>query len=213
MSNEVATTQPDPNAVNVINYNPVFPTMFADVKLDLPVVDMATDILALAQDTENYDGGYTTYFNNQNIDHVRGIAELRQAIFGVVTSYARELKYELNDNKVSIQMWASVMRKNGFHGVHNHPRSQFSGTFYVQCDETMSPIVFHNPTAPFRMHEPLVGRPQDHTPFTSPSLMIQPRVGSMIIWPSWIYHHVERMRVDGPRISISFNVDSLPPGV
>jgi uncharacterized protein (TIGR02466 family) len=210
MSTELTPTT---NEKNVINYNPVFPVMFADVKLDLPIEDMAQDILSLAVDTENYDGGYTTFFNRQNIEHIRGYKQLMEAIYGVVLAYTREMKYEVNADKCSIHAWASVMRKGGFHGVHNHPRSQFSGTFYIKCDETTSPIVFHNPTEPFRMHDPLVGRPEDFTPFTSPTMSVQPKENTMMIWPSWVNHHVEKMHVGGPRIAISFNVDFLPPGV
>lgn len=209
---EVAVTNEQTTQKNVINYNPVFPTMMAQVDLDLPVEDMAKDILALATDIENYDGGYTTFFNRQSIDHVRGVSQLREAIYGVVASYCRELKYEVNTEKCMIHMWANVMRKGGMHNVHNHAQSQVSGTFYVQTDETMSAIVFHNPTTPFRMHDPVVGRPEDLSPFTSPTLAIKPKVGNMIIWPSWMQHHVEKMQVGGPRISISFNVDFLPMG-
>ena len=211
MTNEVTTTE-QTNQTNVINYTPVFPTMMADVQLDMPLEDMAQDILALATDTVNYDGGYTTYFNRQSIEHIRGYKQLQEAIYGVVMAYTRELKYEVNANKCSITMWASVMRKDGYHTVHNHPNSHISGTFYIQCDETMSPIVFHNPTNPFRMHELTVMRPEDLTPFTSPVLTLQPKQGSLMIWPSWMQHHVEKMRIGGPRITISFNVDFLPLG-
>lgn len=213
MSNAVTTVpEQDPNAKNVINYNPVFPTMMAQIKLELPTENMAQELLQLAVDTENYEGGYTTYFNGQTIDHIKGIKELKEAIYGVSVAYCRELKFDLNPDRCGINVWANVMRKGGHHGIHNHPRSVVSGTFYVKAEEDHPPIVFINPTSDLRMHEPIVKRPEDFTAFTSPTLMIQPKPNDMLIWPSWINHHVPKSASSSPRISISFNVDFLPPG-
>lgn len=223
MSNEVAVTentqstdteQPDPNAKNVIMYNPVFPVMTASVNLEMPVEDMAEDLLKLASDTVNYDGGFTTFFDRQRIDYIRGFKQLEEAIYGVTNSFLRELKYEVNPQKCSIHTWASVMRHGGSHGIHNHPRSVVSGTFYIQCDKESVPLVIENPTNAFRMHEPAVSRVEDFTPFTSPSMVIEPKPNMMVIWPSWLYHYVPKVTKDNsvPRIAISFNVDFLPPG-
>lgn len=221
MSNELTTIdqpssgdQPDPDAKNVINYNPVFPVMTASVNLDLPVEDMAQDLLQLASDTVNYDGGYTTYFNKQRIDHIRGFKQLEEAIYGVTNSFLRELKYEVNPQKCSIHSWASVIRYGGSHGIHNHPRSVISGTYYIQCDEKSVPLVIENPTNGFRMHDPMVMRPEDFTAFTAPSMTVQPKPNMMVIWPSWLYHYVPKVidQEARPRIAISFNVDFLPPG-
>lgn len=211
MSNEVTTTEQTEPQLNVINYNPVFPTLMAQVLLDLPVEDMNEDILKLAVDTKNYSGGYTTFFNQQSIEHVRGVQQLKEAVYGVVCSYGRELKYEMNYDKCAINIWANVMRRGGYHIPHNHPRTIVSGTFYSRVEDDMSPICFYNPTTIYRGNEPVV-RPQDFTAFTSDTLTIKPKVNHMLIWPSWMVHEVTQMEVSGPRISFSFNVDFLPPG-
>lgn len=216
MSNELTTTDsytaPVPAAdVNTINYNPIFPVMTATVKLDLPVATLCEDSLKLAGDQKNYEGGYTTFFNNQNIDHIRGVTELRQAIFGVCSAFGREMKYEANYDKCSIHLWVNVMKKGGYHPPHNHARSVFSGTFYAKVDETTSGLILINPTQPLRNHDPLV-RAEDAGPFTSETLLMRPEVNTMIIWPSWLMHSVPQMDSDETRISFSFNVDYLPPG-
>ncbi len=91
MSNEVTTTQQDPNAKNVINYEPLFPVLTASINLDLAVEDMASDLFALATDTVNCEGGFTTYTTGQNIDHIRGINDVKQAIYGVACAIGRNL--------------------------------------------------------------------------------------------------------------------------
>lgn len=210
MTNETEVVVDEPQK-NVINYNPVFPVMTSNVILDLPVEDMSHDILQLATDIKNYEGGFTTYFNKQNIDSVRGVKELKEAIYGVCCAVGRELKYEMQYEKCSIELWASVMRRGGYHPPHAHPRSTFSGTFYARVDDKMSPLVMMNPTTPFRSHDHVI-RPQDVGPFTSDTLMLKPAVNTMFIWPSWMHHFVPEMTESGPRISLSFNVDFLPPG-
>lgn len=215
MSNELTTTQEatqEPQK-NVINYNPIFPIMMAEVLLDLPIEHMVEDVLKLSNvNDDNYAGGFTTYFTKQDIDHIRGVKELKEAIYGISSAYGRELKYEANYEKCSIQVWANVMRKDGYHVYHNHQRSVFSGTFYARTDDKMSPLVFHNPTMPLRSKEPEV-RPQDKSAFTSETMMVTPKNNTLVLWPSWLCHEVPKMTESGPRISFSFNVDYLPPGV
>lgn len=205
--------EPDYSAKNTLFYNPIFPIMTVMVNLEMPIEEMASEIAKMSSDTKNYDGGFTTYFNRQNLDHVPGIAQLKEAIFGITTAYARELKLEMNEEKFSVHMWANYMRKDGYHPPHIHPRSQISGTFYVKCNEKSSPIVLCNPTEALRMHDLQPGRVGDFTPFTSPSVSIQPKENQLLLWPSWLYHYVPTHMDSSPRISISFNVDTLPPGV
>ena len=198
--------------INKLNYTPVFPILTTSVKLDLPVAEMKAGLLNLAGDQKNYEGGFTTFYNNQDLEHITGIKLLKEAIYGIACAFGRELKYETNYDKCSIQIWANIMRKGCYHPPHHHGRAVFSGTYYVECDDTMSPFMFINPTRDMRNHDPVV-RPQDAGPFTSETMMVKPQVGTLNMWPSWLHHFVPEMAVDGPRISLSFNVDFLPPGV
>lgn len=201
---------PDPD-LNKISYNPVFPILTAKVKLNLPVADMCTDIMRMASKTKNYEGGFTTLINNVSIDNVRGISDLKQAIYGVTTSFGRELKYECDYDKCAIRVWATVMRRGGYDVTHSFSRSIFSGVFFAKAVEKSSPIVLSNPTTVYRSHEPPV-RNEDKGPFTSENLMLPPEENHMVIWPSWMNHFVPEMQDAGPRITIGFTVDFLLPG-
>ena len=211
VTTNAASYTADTSEFNKLNYQPIFPTLITTVKLDLPLAEMKAGLLQLAGDSKNYEGGFTTFFNRQDLDHVTGIKALKEAIYGVACAFGRELKYECNYDKCSIQLWVNVMRKGCYHPPHNHARSTFSGTFYAEVSDEMSPFIFFNPTKDFRMHDPVV-RPEDASPFTSEQMIMKPQTGSMSMWPSWLYHHVPQMQVEGPRISLSFNVDFLPPG-
>lgn len=210
MSNEVAVQEPS-NEKNVINYNPVFPTLTAVVNLDLPVEDMAKDLWNLAGDTENYDGGFTTLMTGQSIDHIKGYQDAKQAIYGIACAFGREHKFEVNYDKAAVNVWANVMRRGGSQPVASHPGSYFSGIINISCTEEDSPVVFSNPTAPYRGHEGYI-RPQDYGPFTAPSMSIKNTNNQLIIWPSWLPYSFPKMKSSGPRVSLGFTVDFLPPG-
>ena len=210
MNNQIETEQPKPQ-LNEINYTPVFPVLTASVLLDLPIEDMVKGMLEKAVDLKNYTGGYTTYFNGENIDNVKGVAELKEAIYGICCSMARELKYSVNYEKCALRVWANVMRKDNYHEMHNHPGALFSGTFYAQTDDTMSPLVLKNPNFMYRGQDP-ISAPQDMTPFTATFLTILPKVNQLYIWPAWMEHFVPEMKVSGPRVSFSFSINFLPVG-
>ena len=199
---------------NVITYDPIFPVMMASVLLNLPVTDMVDYIRQIDQE-ENSDVGFTThkgFYNSENLESMPSYRELQEAILGVVTSFARELRYDVDPERCSVQLWANSMKKNGFHSIHNHPHSSFSGCFYLACSDNTSPLLIHNPTMPLRMHEPFIIDPTNYTAFTAPSLTITPKVNTMFVWPSWLSHSVPKMKTNEERISIAFNVDYLPIG-
>lgn len=213
MSNEVTTVEEvtqEPQK-NVINYNPIFPILTASVLLDLPVEHMVEDVLKLVGDQKNCPGGYSSLYSGQSLDHIRGVKELKEAIYGVSCSFGREMKFEANYDKSSIHLWVDVMRRGNYHANRNHPRGVFSGAFVVRGDEKMSPVLFSNPTSGLRAHDPYI-RPEDLGPFSADTLVVKPDVGTLVVWPSWLQYSQPEMTESGPRIAFGFNIDFLPPG-
>lgn len=212
---QTETAQPEQPLIeppNQLTFLPVFPTVITRVKLELPVDQMHKELVGMASDIVNYEGGFTTYFNSHNISNVYGMGELRVAIFGVCQAIGKQMNYDLEYEKCSIQMWTSVMRHKGIHPPHFHPRAVFSGTFYPKWEKGMSPIGFVNPTHQMRMHEPIV-KDGMYNDTTSPSYTVEPADNILLVWPSWLYHYVPMMTEhSGPRVSVSFNVDYLPKG-
>lgn len=214
MSNEVTVTeqpQGPSDEKNVINYNPIFPTLTAVVNLDLPVEDITRELWSLAGDVENYDGGYTSLINRQSLDHIKGIAEAKQAIYGIACAVGREMKFEVNYDKSAVNVWANVMRRGGHQASMSHQSSLFTGIINLSCAEGDSPTLLHNPTTSFRGHEGFI-RPEDYGPFTSPSVALPNVANQLLIWPSWMNYSVPKMKTSGPRVFLSFTVDFLPPG-
>ena len=201
----VSETDKDGN--KVVNFDPVFPIMTGRVRLpEIDLARMSHEVLKLSEGKDNYEGGWTSFFTQMDISTITGMNDVAQAAVGVSGAMIRELKLNADPAKATLQMWVSVMRKGGFHGIHSHAGSVISGTFYVQCDDKAAPLALMNPTRHFRNHETRP-EPQDMGPFTSEQMLIKPEAGQMIVWPSWLEHHVLRHNDDRPRIAISFNVD------
>lgn len=213
MSNEVTVPeqQAPSNEVNVINYNPIFPTLTAVVNLDLPVEDMARGLWELAGDKENCDGGYTTFMTGQSIEHIRGYDLAKQAVYGIACAFGREQKFEVNYDKAAVHIWANVMRRGGSQPPMSHTGSFFTGVINVSVAEDDSPLLLSNPTQIYRGHEGYI-RPADYGPFTAPSMSVKNANNQLVIWPSWMQYAFPKMNTSGPRVSLGFTVDFLPPG-
>jgi len=96
-------------------------------------------------------------------------------------------------------LWMNVNKLGDYNTPHYHTNSAFSGVLYIQCGGG-SNIEFTHDTL------------KDHYPFWTKSEMfankfqLYPKVGRLIIFPSWIKHSVLPNESDNERISIAFNL-------
>ena len=105
---------------------------------------------------------------------------------------------------LTIKAWANISRRGNYHRIHNHPRSCWSGVYYVAVgssapDHPLSGLLELMDPRPFTE---MVNTPGE--PFGQ-KLAIPPEAGTIIVFPSWIYHFVNPYHGDGERISIAFN--------
>lgn len=111
-----------------------------------------------------------------------------------------------------ITAWANVARRGNYHRVHNHPSSAWSGVYYVNsCQEPpgqpLSGVLELCDPRPFTEMVPTPGSP------FGKRVIFRAEPGTMIVFPSWLYHFVNPFHGDGERISIAFNVQwQMAPG-
>jgi uncharacterized protein (TIGR02466 family) len=98
-----------------------------------------------------------------------------------------------------------VLRKGGYHNVHDHPNAVWSGVYYVRApaadkDRALSGVI--------EFLDPRQGAAANSLPGSSlrERLRYAPTPGLMIVFPGWLRHLVHPVTGDGARISISFNV-------
>jgi uncharacterized protein (TIGR02466 family) len=97
--------------------------------------------------------------------------------------------------------WANINPPGSYHPTHNHPNNYLSGVYYVAVPETGSHLLFQDPR-PGLILPPTakLGR------LTANASVAQTKPGRMVIFPSWLRHHVPSNEGTTERISIAFNL-------
>lgn len=153
----------------------------------------------------NYLGGYSSYNSISNIHEVStSFIELERAITKHVNRFARALDYDLGERQlVMTDCWLNIMPHGTVHGMHLHPLSTISGTFYVQVPKNASAIKFEDPRlSSFMAMPPRVENPQ---PRNVQYVKLNPQAGNVVLFESWLRHEVGANPSKGDRVSISFN--------
>lgn len=100
--------------------------------------------------------------------------------------------------------WININYKNSQNVIHMHPRSFFSGCFYVKVPENSGSIVFNTPmkTLSWVIHTNDI---EVGNAYNTSQVVIKPKTGMLLFFPSWLEHYVQPNESDEDRISIAFN--------
>ena len=134
----------------------------------------------------NYIREYTYLYKLVNI--------LQKSIDTISTQIDPTLKLYIDN------LWMNVNKFGDYNLPHYHSLSAFSAVLYIKC-KGGSNIEF--------THDTLM----EHYPFWTKSemfatkLQLFPKVGRLIVFPSWIKHSVLPNESNNERISISFNIN------
>lgn len=106
---------------------------------------------------------------------------------------------ELNN----MDIWFNISKKNNFNAIHNHPKCDLSGVYYVKIPEgDCGDIIFRDPR-PSLAYGNTFFIERYHV---GDNIGRKPEVGNMYIFPSSLDHSVTPNMTDDDRISISFNL-------
>ena len=100
-------------------------------------------------------------------------------------------------------IWININQKRHSNEWHVHPRSTFSGAFYLK--EKSSPIVFRHPYPDITIHYWDNFFIETWNKMNSGEMSIEPSPNKLIIFPAWLSHKVTPNKEDTDRITISFN--------
>ena len=122
--------------------------------------------------------------------------------------YLAEAQRESGSVQITAAMeaWANISRKGHYAKSHAHPMSAYSLVYYVDAgdhdnegrSDVSGNIEFMDP----RGQSSMIATPGISD---KDSLMVRPADGVLIMFPSWLYHHVHPYQGDRPRISIAAN--------
>lgn len=100
--------------------------------------------------------------------------------------------------KYSFNWWVHVYREDATHHIHNHLGSQFTGILYLASPPNGGELVLHDPRGNANRGY------NDNLKHIFNAEVIKPSAGDLFIFPSFVWHHVER--VHDMRICMPFDV-------
>lgn len=152
----------------------------------------------------NYPGGYTSYGSVSRMQRVSPtFAALEARLDAHVARFARSLAFDLRGRRLAMtDCWVNIMPPRVAHGLHLHPLSSISGTYYVATPPGCAGLKLEDPRLERMMAAP--PRRARASGNLKPWVVIPARAGSLVLFESWLRHEVPPNPV-GERVSISFN--------
>lgn len=153
----------------------------------------------------NYPGGYTSYNSAHRMHQLSPtFAALQRKLARHVSAFARSLEFDLEGRALTMtDCWVNIMPHQVVHGLHLHPLSAVSGTYYVQTPKGSPGIKLEDPRLDRFMAAP--PRKPDCRAENRPWSVIPAEAGGLVLFESWLRHEVAPNPVKTQRISISFN--------
>jgi uncharacterized protein (TIGR02466 family) len=153
----------------------------------------------------NYPHGYTSYGSAHRMQQYSPtFAQLARALDAHVARFARALAWDLRARPlVMTDCWVNIMGRGAAHGLHLHPLSALSGTYYVATPAGAPGLKFEDPRLERFMAAP--PRRATATRLQRPWISLAARAGGLLLFESWLRHEVSPHAGARERISISFN--------
>jgi uncharacterized protein (TIGR02466 family) len=154
---------------------------------------------------KNYPGGYTSYGSVHRLQAVSPTFEaLRLKLRRHVAAFAAAVEWDLSGRELEMtDCWVNIMPRHTVHGLHLHPHSSVSGTYYAQVPAGSPGIKFEDPRLDRFMAAP--PRKTDARRENRPWTTFPATTGHLVLFESWLRHEVVPNAVDAERISVSFN--------
>ena len=155
-------------------------------------------------DENNYPG-YTSYASLSDLTwRSPFFEELKKLLDLHVKTFVEELDFDLEGRNLKLEdLWINILPEGGNHSAHIHPNSVISGTTYISMPSGSSAIKFEDPRHSMMMAAP--SRIKDAKEYLKPFIYVNPSVGDVLLWESWLRHEVPVNNSSEERISISFN--------
>ena len=155
-----------------------------------------------AWSAQNYPGGYTSYSSVSRMHRVSPtFADLERKVTAHVKKYARVLEFDLSGRKLAMtDCWVNIMSRHVVHGLHLHPLSTISGTYYVQVPKGCPGIKLEDPRL-----DRFMAAPPRKGGASRPWVELPAEPGHLVLFESWLRHEVPPNRQAAERVSISFN--------
>jgi len=152
----------------------------------------------------NYPKGFTSYASANRLHRTsRTFAQLERKLAPHLRRFAGALGLDGARHKlVMTDCWANIMSAGAAHGLHLHPVSTISGTYYVQVPKGAPGLKLEDP----RLDRMMAAPPRRSDAGSNQSWVLIPAAaGQLVLFESWLRHEVPANPARGERLSVSFN--------
>lgn len=131
-------------------------------------------------------------------------APLAQAVRGCINQALKAMGAQAQQRQFSLEGSINITDPQGYNRVHGHAQNLLSGCYYLNVPEHSGGIEFHEPRLGAK-YSPL----QPMGVFGSQAIVLQPKAGQLILFPSWLEHAVQENQSNQSRYSIPINAKPL----
>jgi len=135
----------------------------------------------------------------------RFFSDLANQIQNIVTNFSESIEIDLRGNN-HVQMWININGYKDSNILHDHPKTIFSGVYYVKVPQNAGNIKFYHPAHSLLERDWFNLSVNTYNFYNSHVWSLSPVENRIIVFPGWIDHLVEPNLSYEERISISFNV-------
>lgn len=144
------------------------------------------------------DTAKSTFSYKDDNNFLKDSPTLRQEILHHSAEFTAALDLKFKDIRLT-ESWLNVTGHGDFQHFHNHIPYDISGVYYYQTNESDGQIVFKDPALIKSTSVLLKKLPR--------TVRYQPRVGTLILFPSFLEHGVYHNETKSNRISIAVNLN------
>ena len=136
---------------------------------------------------------------------LHGREELRELCDCVRRAAASVLQFlKIGDEAIEITgCWANLYATSAAHRAHSHPNNYLSAVYYVRAWPGADSINFHDPRSQTGVIRPPV---TELTAANTDQVVVRVKNGTLLVFPSYLYHSVDANASVETRVSVSFNL-------
>ena len=162
------------------------PVVFIDFGRELTKIEKSA-ITQFKNDSFKNEGNLSS--NNNYVLNDKRLEGLEKFFLQESHNYFKNFCNPKNNIEFYItQSWLNMTDTNQFHHKHHHANSFLSGVFYVEADEELDNITFHNSLKPFILDF----KSNAPSAFFAECLSFKVKKNTLIIFPSTLTHHVNK---------------------
>lgn len=142
---------------------------------------------------------YNTSNGKYDINNDSNFTELNEWVKNQIKDYCSSTEIE-QDNLNANGSWFNIYQKNDYQENHVHPTSVISAIYVLKCSDDGARIFFNSP-----INNMYYAKRTCESQLTASQIICKSVPGTLIIFPSYLVHAVERHESDEIRISLSYN--------